>query len=101
MIRDHAMLGGKIIEHIDVNVAKVIRHHHEQYNGMGYPGGLSDGDIPLGSRIILVADAFDALTTDRPYRQALSKASALEVLRAHAGSTFDPEAVGAMEKAWR
>jgi HD-GYP domain-containing protein (c-di-GMP phosphodiesterase class II) len=75
-----------------------VLHHHEHWDGSGYPDGLAGEAIPLGSRIILVADAFVAITTDRPYRAAQSEAAALRELRAHAGSQFDPSVVEALER---
>lgn len=74
-------------------VLEAIKHHHENYDGSGYPDGLSGERIPVGARIILVADTIDAMTTDRPYRKALTLARALEELEKHAGSQFDPSVV--------
>jgi HD-GYP domain-containing protein (c-di-GMP phosphodiesterase class II) len=71
----------------------MIRHHHERWDGSGYPDGLSGDEIPLGARIIAVADVYDALTSSRPYRAALSHATALEHLTAAAGLTLDEDAV--------
>ena len=70
-----------------------VRTHHEHYNGMGYPHGLANSSIPLIGRIIAVADAYDAITSDRPYRKAQSKSGAIMILREKAGSQFDPEVV--------
>jgi len=70
-----------------------IRHHHEWYNGMGYPDGLKGEEIPLAARILAVADAYDAMTADRPYRKGLSCTEALERLRNAAGEQFDPDIV--------
>jgi len=70
-----------------------IRHHHEWYNGMGYPDGLKGEEIPLAARILAVADAYDAMTADRPYRKGLSRTEALERLRNAAGEQFDPDIV--------
>ncbi len=72
------------------DVEAAIRHHHENYDGTGYPDGLSGDEIPLGARIIMIADTIDAMTTDRPYRQALTLVRAIEELQGHAGSQFDP-----------
>jgi hypothetical protein len=71
-------------------VEKAIRHHHENYDGTGYPDGLSGEEIPIGARIIMIADTLDAMTTDRPYRKALSFERVLEEIRHHAGRQFDP-----------
>jgi uncharacterized membrane protein len=72
-----------------------IRHHHERWDGRGYPDGLAGTQIPLGARIIAVADAFDAMTSDRPYREALPQEIALAELRRGAGRQFDPDLVEA------
>jgi HD-GYP domain-containing protein (c-di-GMP phosphodiesterase class II) len=72
-----------------------ILHHHEHYDGSGYPDGLAGADIPIASRILLVTDAFDAMTTDRPYRKGMPVAAAIEELRRHSGSQFDPAVVQA------
>jgi HD-GYP domain-containing protein (c-di-GMP phosphodiesterase class II) len=71
----------------------MIRHHHERWDGSGYPDGLSGDEIPLGARIIAVADVYDALTSNRPYRAALSHATALEHMTAAAGLTLDEDVV--------
>ncbi|MBI4499380.1 MAG: HD domain-containing protein, partial [Chloroflexi bacterium] len=68
-------------------------HHHERWDGAGYPERLAREHIPLGARIIAVADAYHAMTSDRPYRTALSRARALQVLEQEAGKQFDPELV--------
>lgn len=76
-------------------VAKIVLYHHEWYNGMGYPDGLKGEEIPLGSRIVSVIDAWDAMTSDRPYRKALTKEAAIEELKKGAGRQFDPNVVNA------
>ncbi|MDD4076822.1 MAG: HD-GYP domain-containing protein, partial [Bacilli bacterium] len=75
-----------------MSIANYILCHHERWDGKGYPQGLKGKQIPLLSRIISVIDAFDAMTQDRPYRQALSMEEALEEIRVNAGTQFDPEA---------
>jgi putative nucleotidyltransferase with HDIG domain len=70
-----------------------IRNHHENYDGSGYPDGLAGEDIPIGARIIMIADTIDAMTTDRPYRKALTLQKALEELSKYAGHQFDPKLV--------
>ena len=75
-------------------VRQMVMHHHEWWNGGGYPAGLCGEEIPLGARIIAVVDAYDAMTSDRPYRQRLPQSVAIERLRAGAGTQFDPIIVG-------
>ncbi|MEO0137226.1 MAG: HD-GYP domain-containing protein [candidate division WOR-3 bacterium] len=70
-----------------------VKHHHEHYNGSGYPEGLKKSEIPIIARIIAVADAYDAMTSKRPYRNALSKEEAIQELKANAGTQFDPAIV--------
>lgn len=79
----------------DPSLAAMVRHHHERLDGTGYPDGLSGDAIPLGARILAVADTFDAITSTRPYRHARSHRAALNVLSAEAGTQLDPDAVRA------
>ena len=74
----------------------VILHHHERYDGNGYPYHLKGDEIPLIAAIISVADAFDAMMTDRPYRKALSKSAALEEIKKNTGTQFHPQAAQAL-----
>lgn len=76
----------------------IIKHHHERFDGRGYPNGLKDGNIPLGARIIAVADTYDAITSDRPYRKGKSKEEALAIIRECSGTQFDPAVVSAFLK---
>ena len=69
----------------------IVLHHHERYSGRGYPYGLRGSDIPLGARIVALADAYDAMTNDRPYRRAITHEHAIAEIRRHAGTQFDPE----------
>lgn len=91
LMNQHPVDGARFVERVSSlrHLAPVIRHHHERYDGRGYPDGLSGEAIPLGARVLLVADAFDAMTTDRPYRVALSKAEALGRIITNAGTQFD------------
>jgi len=91
----HTIIGERIISRIDylVPIARIIRSAHERWDGTGYPDGHRGEEIPLASRILLVCDAFDAMTTDRPYRSALPVDEALNELARHAGSQFDPRVV--------
>lgn len=99
LMRRHPVIGAEIMRPVELlaDSAELVRHHHEHFDGSGYPDGLSDGQIPVGSRILLVADAFNAITTDRPYRAARSKAEALRILRDGSGKQFDPVVVEALE----
>ncbi|MEA1883639.1 MAG: HD domain-containing protein [Thermotogota bacterium] len=94
-IKKHPVWGAQILdtsENIDV-IVKAVRHHHERWDGYGYPDGLSKTDIPLYSRIIAVADTFDAMTSDRSYKRAVSKDIAIEEIKNNSGEQFDPEIV--------
>ncbi len=93
--RRHVEIGADIAERFPVfgKGSGLIRAHHEHYNGQGYPAGLSVEDTPLGARIIAVADAFDAMTSDRPYRKALTPEQALQTLCDESGKQFDPQVV--------
>jgi HD-GYP domain-containing protein (c-di-GMP phosphodiesterase class II) len=94
----HPQLGASLLDGMDIRPVDVwIKHHHEHWDGSGYPLGLAGEEIPFGSRVILVADAYDAITTDRSYRGAASPEEALEELRGHAGTQFDPAVVAALE----
>jgi putative nucleotidyltransferase with HDIG domain len=95
VIKRHPEEGARMIESVEpIRYAReIIRHHHESYDGTGYPDGLKGTKIPLGSRIISVADAFGAMTTDRPYRKALSVHKAIEELSKYSGMQFDPDVV--------
>lgn len=99
LMRQHPVLSADIMQPIELlaEAAEIVRHHHEHYDGTGYPDGLKGEDIPLGSRVILVADAFDAMTTDRPYRRGRSVNEAVGILKQHAGKQFDLRAVRALE----
>lgn len=91
IIGRHPVMGAQIIGSISTmeEVAPCVMHHHERFDGSGYPGRLCGEEIPLGARIIAVADSFDAMTTDRPYRRALPLEIALTELQRHAGSQLD------------
>ncbi|MGH2686440.1 MAG: HD-GYP domain-containing protein [Actinomycetota bacterium] len=97
VMRTHPVVGAHIVTPIRVlgDAVDVVRFHHERYDGSGYPHGLQAGDIPLSARIFSVVDAFDAITSDRPYRPARDPdAATSEILRC-SGSQFDPEIVEA------
>ena len=97
-IKEHPIVGAKIIEPIDFlkNSYWAIYHHHEKYNGKGYPDGIKSEDIPILARIIAVADAYDAMGSDRPYRKKLNKDKILKELNDQSGKQFDPEVVKAL-----
>jgi len=93
----HSVLGYEIVSAADLPTeATWVRHHHERYDGRGYPDGLAGEAIPLESRIIFVADAFEAMSSDRPYRKAPGEEYALAELRRHAGTQFDQHIVDAL-----
>jgi diguanylate cyclase (GGDEF)-like protein len=98
LIKGHSIAGAELVSHIEglATIVPWVRHSHESFDGTGYPDGLSGESIPQASRIMLVADAFDAITSTRPYRQALSVEHAREELERHAGTQFDPECVRAL-----
>jgi diguanylate cyclase (GGDEF)-like protein len=99
VIKRHPWLGYELLDGLDLApIDEWILHHHERWDGAGYPSGLAGAEIPFGSRILHVADAFHAMTTDRPYGYALSVPAALGELRDHAGSQFDPLVVEALER---
>jgi len=97
VIRRHPIVGAEIIANLGDTeaIARVIRHHHERWDGKGYPDGLAGEDIPRLARILAVADAFDAMTSERPYRSARSAREAIEELRRGAGTQFEPAVVTA------
>jgi HD-GYP domain-containing protein (c-di-GMP phosphodiesterase class II) len=99
LVRRHPVIGTEILRDIDfLGEGKlVVRHHHERWDGTGYPDGLAGEAIPFAARVFAVADALDALTTDRPYRPASSFPRAREVLYACAGTQFDPSVVSAYQ----
>jgi len=100
IIRTHSIIGERIIDPLAFlfNEKKVVRHHHEYFDGSGYPDGLKGEDIPIGDRIITVADAFDAMTSDRPYRAAKSaKDSFIEIERLQK-IKYDPEVVLSLKR---
>lgn len=94
-IQTHPAMGERLLRPLGLSptVTATVRHHHERFDGTGYPDGVGGDDIPLAARIIAIVDAFDAMTCERPYRAAKSRAEALTELRAHARSQFDPNLV--------
>ncbi len=96
-MRRHPSDGANTLSNVPsaAEATPVIRHHHERFDGTGYPDGLSGEEIPIGARILLVADAFDAMTEDRPYRKAMPVAEAIAELKRFSGTQFDPRVVDA------
>ena len=102
-IKKHASIGADILSAIDFPypVVPIVRHHHEHWDGSGYPAGLSGSEIPIGARILSVVDCFDALTSDRPYRRALPDHEALDMLLAERGKSYDPLVVDTFARVYR
>jgi len=98
-MQEHSAIGERILAHVAQysEIATIVRHHHERIDGQGYPDGLVDQDIPLVSRIIAVADAYNAMTSDRPYRDAMPSRVARLRLAQAVESQFDTAAVAAFE----
>jgi hypothetical protein len=98
-MQEHSAIGERILGYVDeyAEIARVVRHHHERIDGQGYPDGLSDENIPLVSRIIAVADAYNAMTSDRPYRDAMPSRVARLRLAQAVDSQFDTSVVAAFE----
>ncbi|MDO9108881.1 MAG: diguanylate cyclase [Coriobacteriia bacterium] len=91
-VREHAVLGQHILSSTDLpEILPWVRHHHERWDGLGYPDGIEGQNIPLESRILMLCDSYDAMVSDRPYRAACSEQFAMDEIEACAGSQFDPE----------
>ena len=96
----HPVVGADVVGRMGslAPLAEIIRSHHEHFDGAGYPDGLKGEEIPLEARIVGVADAFDAMVNDRPYRTRLDERAARAELRSCAGTQFDPNVVAALER---
>ena len=99
-MESHPVAGVELLKDVEFpwDILPMVRSHHERWDGAGYPDRLSGDDIPLNARILAVADVFDALTTDRPYRRAFSREDAVRMLREDAGRSFDPAVFAAFER---
>lgn len=102
IIQNHTIYGAEILHYVKQlkDIIPGVKYHHEEFSGSGYPDRLKGNEIPLIARIIAVADTFDAMTTDRPYRKALSVDEAMKELKDKAGKQFDPQVVDAFQKVY-
>jgi len=100
LVKEHAIRGASVLQPLEIlePAVPVILHHHERYDGTGYPKGLKKEAIPLGARMIAVADTYQALVSSRPYRKAHSRPEALKILKKESGTKFDPELVSLFRK---
>lgn len=92
-VKGHSSAGAELLACLGDDTAAIVRHHHERFDGSGYPDGLAGEEIPLGARIVAVADTFDAITSARPYRPAKRRRQALALVAAEAGTQLDPRIV--------
>jgi len=102
-VKSHATTGEKMLSPIPFlnKVAEIIRHHHEKYDGTGYPDCINGENIPLTARILAVADAFDAMTSERSYRERIDPDVAIEELKSLSGTQFDPMVIKAFVSIWK
>ena len=99
IMKQHTVIGAKILKGSDAEFIRlgetIAQHHHEKWDGSGYPSGLKGIEIPIAARIAAIADVFDALTSKRPYKEAFSVEKSLAIIREGRGSHFDPDVVDA------
>ena len=103
-VKKHTIYGARILEPLSKHypeVQRIVRHEHERWDGKGYPDGIAGTDIPLGSRLIMIADTYDAICSTRPYRAAMTREDALKVIQEGSGTQFDPSLVPVFEKTYR
>lgn len=100
VVKRHAAAGGRMVARStgDEELAEMVRHHHERYDGSGYPDGLAGDEISVGARVVAVADTFDAATSPRPYHPAMSPREALALLCRESGGQFDPRVISAFRR---
>lgn len=100
IMKKHVIYSEKILRHYDIDkeIINIVKHHHERWDGKGYPDGLSGENIPLGSRIIAIADSYDAMINDRVYRKSITKEEAIKEIIRNKGTQFDPIIVEIIEK---
>ena len=101
-MKKHPEVGARMIRDIPylASAAPMILHHHEQWDGSGYPDGLRESEIPEGARLLAVADSFDAMTSDRPYRKAMTADEAYQEIVSRSETQFDPQVVKALNRCW-
>ena len=100
LVKQHAIIGADILSAVAFPgpLALLVRHHHENWDGTGYPDRLRGADIPIGARVLAIVDCYDALTSDRPYRRALSHGRAVAMIDERRGTMYDPEIVGSFAR---
>jgi HD-GYP domain-containing protein (c-di-GMP phosphodiesterase class II) len=103
LIRRHPETSAEMIKDVPflLDCVPIVRHHHERWDGQGYPEGLAGAEIPEGARILCVADALDSMTTNRRYAPARTFAEAIAAITSLAGSQFDPQVVASLQQAWQ
>jgi putative nucleotidyltransferase with HDIG domain len=104
LVKEHAVIGADILSAVGFPgpLGLIVRHHHENWDGTGYPDRMSGDDIPLGARLLAIVDCYDALTSDRPYRRALAHTSAVAMIHERRGTMYDPAVTDAFLRIiWR